>query len=531
MRHLVKQRQYRKSAILSFGFLLIFVLMLASSRAWADDNAQSANQNTVRAVRLSDVEGDVQVLQDGQTVFDQAHQNMPVMEGMQLKTGSDGRVEVQFEDGSVARLTPNSSISLDQLGRNQDGTTVTVIGALSGLSYYELNGQSGQYTVHLGPDTVTAADSSIFRVDIDQNPGTVAVTHGTVHIENGQGSGFDVRTNQTASIDLHDPANYDVADSVAANSWDQWNSDRDQQLARMDASETTARGGTGSPDDPAWSDLDYYGDWYDVPGYGMGWSPAGVGAGFDPFGAGYWGYYNSIGYTWISSYPWGWWPYHCGAWNYFNNNGWMWFPGGCGYGAFGGGWYPYASVWNVPQNYHPPGRPPVVPLHGKVHMPRQNPMVAVNRTPGQRFRGAGEPKPESKPLHLGDNTIQPIVASVHPHYTGPTGDSFTSTVGSNGFVDSRPGEAGRGVPGIGMGMRGGFPVGSSGARLTYVPGGVHALPSPPRYSPPPTYHAPVNREGEFRSGGGGGAPAPHYSAPAMSAPHASSPSGGGSTHR
>ena len=38
--------------------------------------------------------------------------NMPAVEGMRFVTGDNGRLEVEFEDGSVARVTPDSSIRL-----------------------------------------------------------------------------------------------------------------------------------------------------------------------------------------------------------------------------------------------------------------------------------------------------------------------------------------------------------------------------------------------------------------------------------
>ncbi len=519
----------------------------AQDALWQQDS--QGGQNEVRAVRLSDVEGDVQVMSDGSTVFNHAQLNMPVMQGMTLKTGNDGRVEVQFEDGSVARVTPNSSITLDKLSRDQDGTTVTTIGAQTGLSYYELNGQSGQYTVHFGPMGVTASESTIFRIDLDQDPATLAVTHGTVHVENSEGrSGFDLRTNQTASINFKDISNYDVVDSVQADSWDQWNSDRDQALARISESQTSARGGTGSPDDPAWNDLDYYGNWYDMPGYGQGWAPSGVDANFDPFGAGSWGYYSGVGYSWISAYPWGWMPYHCGAWNYFGGGpGWMWFPGGCGYGAFGGGWYPYASVWNTPQGYNVPARPVVNPARGGVHMPRQYPMVKVNRTPNQRFRGIGQPRMQPRPITINHTTIRPLQASMHPVSRGPLGEGFTGVTARstlrefNGGVNSgrmisqpgrlsyaTPGQAvntpgamvtmpGREVntPGGMVTMPGRFAGATAGARMVYTPGAFRSMdnggrfggmPAQQRYSSPPSFHVSGPSGGGFHGGGfsGGG---------------------------
>ena len=59
-------------------------------------------------------------------------------------------------------------------------------------------------------------------------------------------------TSQTATLDMKDTASYDVAQSITADSWDQWNSDRDQQLAQMGSKATMARAMGGNPDDPAW---------------------------------------------------------------------------------------------------------------------------------------------------------------------------------------------------------------------------------------------------------------------------------------
>src|SRR3984885_3883279 len=148
---------------------------------------QASPQSTVRAVRLSDVEGQVQVFQGDQVAFDQAEPNMPAVEGMRLVTGDNGRLEIEFEDGSVARITPDSSVRFTQLRRNADGSTVTQMDALTGLSYYELNNRGGEYSVHFGSDTATPVESAVFRVALDTAPSQLAVMHGAVHVDGGQG--------------------------------------------------------------------------------------------------------------------------------------------------------------------------------------------------------------------------------------------------------------------------------------------------------------------------------------------------------
>lgn len=387
----------------------------------------------VRAVRLSDVQGDVKILNGENEAFSQAQLNMPIVQGMKIVTAEDGRAEIQFEDGSVARITPNSSITVSELGHNSDGTTSTVIVADAGLTYYELNGRAGQYEVHFARDIAVPNDSSIFRIDQDKNPAELAVMHGSVHVSNDQNLAVDINTNQTMVLDAQSPNQYQIQQSVAANSWDQWNSDRDEALARLGDNASEGRASTQNPDNPAWNDLDAYGDWYDVPGYGMGWTPNGVGQDWDPYGAGAWGYYNNFGYTWISAYPWGWWPYHCGGWNWFGGFGWMWFPGSCGWGGVGFVWYPYGRIWHYPPGYHCPRRP--VPVHNPIHglVPRER-LIAVNRGPQFTHQdlSIGAHKTAPHVFAYNGQNIHPVPSLFQSHQSGPMGgplgESFTTRV-------------------------------------------------------------------------------------------------------
>lgn len=460
---------------------------------------------------MSSVYGSVKVMSDGQVDFQQAELNMPLVQGMKIMTTDDGRAEIEFEDGSVARVTPNSSLTLTQLGRESDGTTVTVIEADSGLTYYELDGRAGQYEVTIGGDKITPIDSAIFRVDLDGTPAQLAVMHGSVHASNDSGLDAEARTEETLQFDPNSPNEYQLQENVAANSWDQWNSDRDEALAQVAQNAGDEAENGGAP----WSDLNAYGDWYDVPGYGMGWSPDGVGTDWDPYGVGSWGYYNDIGYTWISPYAWGWWPYHCGAWSWFDGFGWLWFPGSCGWGGMdaGYGWYPYGTIWSVPPGYVCPQRPKPVrvrnlptrnPKHGPV--PAQ-PLVAVSRTPQFATlpsRSAGPPRV----LRLNGQNIAPVGAG-----TG-TGAGFTSSGRT-----SYPGSFVR--PAFGTMYRPGNTQPTNRPGTVYMPsqqqtgnfGRMRVPPPQPMRNSAPVYHAP---EPAYR------APEPAYHAPAP-AYHAPAP--------
>jgi hypothetical protein len=489
-------------------------------------------QTTVRAVRLSDVEGQVQVFEGGQAAFDQALPNMPAVEGMRFVTGDNGRVEIQFEDGSVARVAPDSSIVLTQLRRNPDGGTVTEISAISGLSYYELNSHGGQYSVHFGAEAATPIKDAVFRVALDSTPNQLAVLHGSVHVDNGDEVAVDIQSGQMFQSDPQQPGEYTLAQNVAPDSWDAWNSDRDQALARLQASESMARASSGNPDNPAWNDLDYYGSWYDVPGYGQAWAPSGVGPGWDPFGSGAWGYYPTFGYTWISGYPWGWWPYHCGAWDFLDSWGWMWMPGNCGFGLYGSGWYPYSTVWGVPPGYVLPLRPHVPPRGSPGH-PRPVRLIAVDR--GEKFsapfqRGNGV-RAEPRALTFAGKTIPPMEPGIHPLERGPLGESFTNTM-----VRVHP----EMMPHVGEqnGAARGRYVPPAGIRTFGAPAEFGARPAlggrPGGFAPGGTPHGSFSNSGAGHGspGAGGGAGGMSHGGGAPSgggggASHGSAPSGGG----
>jgi hypothetical protein len=73
-------------------------------------------------------------------------------------------------------------------------------------------------------------------------------------------------------------------------------------------------------------ELDQNGNWtYEEP-YGNVWVPYGIGADWRPYLYGCWDWYPAIGWTWISSEPWGWPVYHYGRWSWRFGLGWYWIP-------------------------------------------------------------------------------------------------------------------------------------------------------------------------------------------------------------
>ena len=268
---------------------------------WRPGSAQDAQQGTgqpARAVRLSYVDGPVKLAQGNQVLADQAVANTPLLEGMQLTTADNGRAEIQFEDGSVARLAPDSSLTLQVLSGS--GTSANAELLLNGgLAYFEFQGgnQAGQMSVQFGDSVVTTSGFTVLRVAMDNPPGKLAVFSGNAHLQSAAMARWPVDLHGGESIALNAPirASYEVAESIEPDSWDAWNSDRDQALTaeaaasnrRVDriwaraktphgtiwmrtAIGTTCRGKAmcGRPYDAANAGFDPYGngDWMYTPG-------------------------------------------------------------------------------------------------------------------------------------------------------------------------------------------------------------------------------------------------------------------------
>jgi hypothetical protein len=109
-----------------------------------------------RIVRLSDIQGDVQIdRRDGEGA-QQALLNMPVVEGMRLWTGDDGRAEVEFEDGSTLRLVPNSTVQFSRLYLRDNGGKVTNVELEEGTTYFNIDlGKRDDFTIDFGRRTLT----------------------------------------------------------------------------------------------------------------------------------------------------------------------------------------------------------------------------------------------------------------------------------------------------------------------------------------------------------------------------------------
>lgn len=326
----------------------ILIFLLTAFPALADSKA--------RVVRLSDVKGSVEIERSGQG-YEKAFMNLPVTEGMKVRTADDGRAELQFEDNSTLRLVPDTEIEIPKLSLRDSGVKVSSIHLLEGMAYVNFQGTKGdEFTVTFARESIALTQPAHLRIGLGDADAAVAVFGGEVQVIGPAGT-VSLAKNQTARFDLVEDS-YKLAKHVEGDPFDAWDKQQNQYQQRYaDASYSSY-----SPYAYGSSDMNYYGSWYDLPGYGQMWQPYFTGAGWDPFMNGSWTMFPGAGYGWVSAYPWGWLPYNYGAWNYVPLYGWMWQPGG----AWMGG-YPLPVFAGYPPGYAAP-RPPIFPGPRVIHV-------------------------------------------------------------------------------------------------------------------------------------------------------------------
>jgi hypothetical protein len=302
-----------KLSLSSFSPVL---LTAAACALWA---LPALADSQARIVRLSDVQGSVQINKNTGMGFESAFLNLPITQGAQVRTHDRGRAEIEFEDGSTLRLTPNTTVEFSTLGLNDAGKRISVINLVEGMAYVNWIGKD-DFNLNFSREKISLDHAAHFRVDYATQVASLAVFKGDVNVEGPDGK-VVVEKKKTAAFDAAENDKYTLANNVEEaplDGWDKEASAYHEQYARNNSSPY----GYGA------SDMNYYGSYSNIPGYGMMWQPFFTGIGWDPFMDGAWSWYPGNGYMFASAYPWGWMPYHYGSWMFVPGMGWMWQPGG-----------------------------------------------------------------------------------------------------------------------------------------------------------------------------------------------------------
>ena len=268
-------------------------------------------------MRISLIEGDVQIKTTDAGDWGYASINTPLAEGDQVWVPQDARVELQLNTGTYIRLDQSSALQILSMDKDSSQFYLT-----QGNTYifYDAQAREGAIQVDTPDASTRAFAKAVFRIDMSEQYTDVAVYKGYVETENNVGK---TRINEGQMVSLGQNTNGEVAPMGPPDEWATWNNSRNHSVY--------AEKGASSRYLPAElstysSDLDNSGRWVQVPDYGYVWTPKVVaGADWSPYRDGRW-VWRGDDYVWVGSESWGWAPYHYGRWSFGVDIGWFWVP-------------------------------------------------------------------------------------------------------------------------------------------------------------------------------------------------------------
>lgn len=389
-------------------------------------SAAAYDTNYVRVVRLSFVEGDVQVMRADSSEWETGIVNLPLQQGYTVAT-NNGRAEIEFENGATARLAENSLLQFTELS-TADGARVTKLTLTQGTATFYANlSREESFSVAAPQLQASIAGSARFRLDVSGSTAMVSVLKGDVQVDSAAGTNR-ISKGHRLVFDQNRPEELSVARNPEPDEWDRWVADRDDAIhTARSATQSYVGSSYTSSYNSGIADLYAYGSWYPVSGYGMCWRPYGVGLGWNPFWFGRWQIFPGLGMTWISFEPWGWLPFHSGRWAFSQMLGWVWVPGHFQR------WQPAVVSWVRVGNRV--GFVPLAPndLPGQTPANLQHGLITASRDGMIRTGVALDPpgKPDEKAQVLA--TPPTSFASKMP-----TSNGFRGGAPSTGFVGENP---------------------------------------------------------------------------------------------
>ncbi|MCX8030113.1 MAG: FecR family protein [Thermodesulfovibrionales bacterium] len=268
-------------------------------------------------IRLSYLEGDVQINPEASQEWLPASVNVPLYEGDRIWVPDFGKAELHFRNGTVIRFKERTSADI----LNYDKDFINLYLNL-GTLYINYRDRSKRDVMQVNTPVVKvrAYDRAVFKVEVQSNGYTyISVYRGSVYADHRDGKNV---VDEGSMMLIRGYLKEEVYPLSSPDLWTQWNFDRDRLMY------SDYRSVRYLPDELRYYsyDFDRYGKWIYVKEYGYCWTPKiTLSVGWAPYREGRWAWIRGD-YVWISYEPWGWVPYHYGRWAFLASIGWCWVP-------------------------------------------------------------------------------------------------------------------------------------------------------------------------------------------------------------
>lgn len=288
---------------------------------------------TARVARISFIKGEAQIKRADGGDWEKVTLNLPVVEGDEITTSGDARIEIQFDNNQHLRLADNAHLRIVTL--KDDGIALSLsLGTIS-ATIRRFDKDKSFFEIDAPKSTIAVQKAGIYRIDAGQtgdNDIRVSVTDGGEARVYSDNVGFTLKNGRRAlvHIDGASAGEWEASDaSRFADEFDTWSLDRDALIAKRlkDAYYDKYY----DNDIYGADDLDGLGEWMHTAKYGYVWRPYRNAisryADWSPYRYGHWRWIPPFGWTWVNDEPWGWATYHHGRW-FYDDGYWYWTPYG-----------------------------------------------------------------------------------------------------------------------------------------------------------------------------------------------------------
>lgn len=300
----------KKCALFTVSLILFF--------SWAAAQDDTYYDNSY--ARMSYVSGDTYV-QRAQDLGNEAGSvNLAVISGDTLGT-REGRLEIHFGQQNFLRMGRLSQVDVIQLpSRNLDYVKLHL---KSGEVFLRISylGEAQGFELHTQDASFYVLEEGLYRIRTGQVGETeLRVIEGSMEAAGENASEVVRALERLVAAEGRIILGPTPLASRYADAFSDWNRGRDALLAKPES--------TYLPEElsPYEGELAAGGQWtYESP-YGYVWVPQVYHDTWRPYSYGRWVWYPIIGYTWVSSYSWGWCVTHYGRWQWRIGMGWYWIP-------------------------------------------------------------------------------------------------------------------------------------------------------------------------------------------------------------
>ncbi len=318
-----------------FLAVLILLLSVVSLNVFASDPTDDYDdyipEENARVARIKFLEGEAQIKRIDNDQWEVATANLPLVEGDEITTSENSRIELQFDKNNYVRLGENSYFKIVNL--QDEGIAVSLSQGSMNVTILKFDKDQGYFEIDAPKTTIAIQKEGKYRIDAgDENNKEVRVVvsqwgHARVYSNE---SGFLLKNGRSARLFLE--GNFAGEWETSRNS--SYGDDFDEWTAEREAiTERTLRNSNYNKyyDDSIYGadELNDYGTWVYASNYGYVWRPYNSAirrySNWSPYRFGHWRWLPYHGWTWVNDEPWGWATYHYGRWIHTGGY-WAWSP-------------------------------------------------------------------------------------------------------------------------------------------------------------------------------------------------------------